>query len=67
MTTRYSSIYAVIVVAMSCTAAAAFAAEVVGANYASDAETTSDALNTRGYSPYAGRKYPTQVLSLIHI
>lgn len=61
MKSMYSSIYAVVMVAMSCTATTAFAQEIVGGNYASDAETTSDALNTRGYSPYAGRKYPTQV------
>jgi len=39
----------------------AYGAGVVGGNYASDKETTSKALSTRGFSPYAGRKYPTQV------
>jgi Protein of unknown function (DUF3604) len=34
---------------------------ITGGSYAIDSQTTSKALNTRGYSPYAGRKYPTRV------
>jgi hypothetical protein len=34
---------------------------ITGGDYVIDPQTTSKALNTRGYSPYAGRKYPTQV------
>lgn len=40
---------------------AAFCEGVVGGDYERDDKTTSDALSTRGFSPYAGRKYPTQV------
>ena len=49
------------VIALILPSATAFAEGVVGADYPRDDKTTSEALSTRGFSPYAGRKYPTQV------
>lgn len=60
-TMRSGYLLNVVMVALILPSASALAEGVVGADYPRDDKTTSDALSTRGFSPYAGRKYPTQV------
>ena len=54
-TSMYTLVYGCVLCSVSAYA------QGLGPTHPLDEETTSDALSKRGYSPYAGRTYPTQV------